>query len=83
MVFDIESKLFSIGTIIISYETISLMSIEVSKVRISGKSDLEQESSYQGATKVMLSTTNTKKIHVRPNISLENKVYPETYYHHN
>ncbi len=31
---------------------------------------------------MVLSTTNTKKIHVRPEISLEDKVYPKTYKHH-
>jgi hypothetical protein len=28
------------------------------------------------------STTNTTKFHVKLKISLEDKVYPETYYHH-
>jgi len=28
-------------------------------------------------------TINTTKFHVKPEISLEDKVYPETYYHHN
>jgi hypothetical protein len=32
---------------------------------------------------VVLSITNTTKFHVKPKISLEDKVYPETYYHHN
>ncbi len=76
MIFDIEPKLFSIGTIIISYETISLLNIRVSKVRVSGEFDIEQETSYQGAIEVMLSTTNTTKFHVKPQISLEDKVYP-------
>jgi hypothetical protein len=29
------------------------------------------------------STINTTKFHVKPKISLEDKVYPKTYYHHN
>ncbi len=66
MIFDIEPKLFSIGTIIISYETISLLNIGVSKIRVSGKSNPKQETSYQGETKVMFSTINTTKFHVRP-----------------
>jgi hypothetical protein len=31
---------------------------------------------------VVLSIINTTKFHVRLEISLENKVYPKTYYHH-
>ncbi len=30
----------------------------------------------------MFSTTNTIEFHVRPEISFEDKVYLETYYHH-
>ncbi len=46
----------------------------MSKVKISGKSDPESKTSYQGVTEVVLSTTNTTKFHVRPKISLEDKV---------
>jgi hypothetical protein len=31
---------------------------------------------------VVLSTTNKIKFHVKPENSLEDKVYPKTYYHH-
>jgi hypothetical protein len=31
---------------------------------------------------VVLPTINKIKFHVKPEISLENKVYPKTYYHH-
>jgi hypothetical protein len=57
--------------------------IKVSKVKVSGESNPKQETSNQRATKVVLSTTNTTKFHVKLEISLEDKVYPETYYHHN
>jgi hypothetical protein len=50
LIFEIEPKLFSIGIIITSNETISLLNIRVSKVKINGKSNLEQITSYQGAT---------------------------------
>ncbi len=76
MIFEIEPELLSIGIIIISNEIVSLLSIKVSKVKISGESDLEQETLDQGVEEVMFSTTNTTKFHVKPNISLENKVYP-------
>ncbi len=54
----------------------------MSKVIFNEKSDPEQGTSNQGTTKVVPSTTNTTKFHVRPHISLEDKVYPKTYYHH-
>ncbi len=53
------------------------------EVKVSGEFDLEQERSHQGVVKVVISTINTTKLHVRLQISLEDKVYPETYYHHN
>ncbi len=62
-------------TITISNEII-LLSIGMLEVRFSGKSDLEQETLYQGAEEVVFSITNTTEFHVRPKISLENKVYP-------
>ncbi len=68
-------NIFSIGTIIILDETISLPSIRISKVKVSGESDLEQETLDQGTIEVVLSTTNTTKFHVKPNISLEDMVY--------
>jgi hypothetical protein len=39
MIFDIEPKLLSISTITISNEKVSLLSIGMSKVRVSGKSN--------------------------------------------
>ncbi len=48
----------------------------MSKTRISEESELEQRTSYQIATKVEPSTTKSKNFYVRPEISLENKVYP-------
>jgi hypothetical protein len=31
---------------------------------------------------MVVSTIKTKEFNVKPNISLEDKVYPKTYYHH-
>ncbi len=45
MIFEIEPKLFSIGTITILNETISLLSIIMSKIRINEEFDLEQRTS--------------------------------------
>ncbi len=50
IIFETELKLLSIGTIIISNETISLLNIGVSKVRIKGKFDPDQGISIQRAT---------------------------------
>jgi hypothetical protein len=68
--------LFSICTITIFDKIISLFNVGVSKTRISEESELEQRTSYQIATKVEPSTTKSKNFYVRPEISLENKVYP-------
>jgi hypothetical protein len=47
--FAIKPKLFSIGTITISDETISLLNVGVIKIKINGESKLEQISN-QGRT---------------------------------
>ncbi len=46
LIFEIELELFSIGTITISDETISLLSIGVLEVKINGEFDIEQGTSY-------------------------------------
>jgi hypothetical protein len=66
--------LFSIGTIIVSDEIISLMSIGVSKSRISEEIELEQVTSNQKTTKVVPLTTKPDDFYIKPEISLENKV---------
>jgi len=71
--------LLSIGTIIISDEIISLLSVGVTKITINGKFELEQGISYQGVVEVVALTT---KFNVKLETSLEGRVYPKTYYHH-
>jgi hypothetical protein len=83
IIFEIEPKLFSIGTITISYETISLLNVRVIEIIINGKFKPKQRISYQGVAKVVVSTTKTTKFNVILETSLEDKVYLETYYHHN
>jgi hypothetical protein len=83
LIFETKPKLFSIGIITISYEIVSLLNTKGSEVRVNGKCDLEQQALDQGTTKMVISTTNTIKFHVKPKNSLEDKVYPKTYYHHN
>jgi uncharacterized membrane protein len=82
MIFETKLKLFSIGTIIISNETISLLSIKISKIRIGEKFELKQRTSDQRITEVVLSTKKLKDFYVKLEVSLEDKVYPKTYYHH-
>jgi hypothetical protein len=50
LIFKIELELFSIGTIIISKEIISLLSIGVLKIRINEESNPQQGTLDQGAT---------------------------------
>ncbi len=81
-IFEIEPELFLIGTITILDETISLLSIGVSQIKINEEFEPEQRTSNQGAIEVVPSITKTTKLNVKPEISLENKVYLKTYYHH-
>ncbi len=83
LIFEIEPKLLSIGTITILDETNSFLNIGVIKITINGKSKLKKRISYQRATKVVVSTIKTTKFNVKPKTSLEDKVYLGTYYHHN
>jgi hypothetical protein len=54
----------------------------VSEIRINEEYDPKQRTSNQRATEVVPSTTKPKDFYVRLEISLEDKVYPKTYYHH-
>ncbi len=74
--------MFSIGTITISNETVSLLSVRVFKIKIIAKFEPKLATLDQKVTKVMSTTTKSKDLYVRPKISLEDKVYLETYYHH-
>jgi hypothetical protein len=76
LIFEIEPKLFSISIINILDEKISLLNVAVTKVRINGESELEQGISHQKVTK-------TIEFNVTLETSVEDKVYPKIYYHHN
>ncbi len=78
LIFKTRPKLFSINTIIISTEKISLLNVKVSKIRINEDSALKQI-----RTKVVPLTTKPKNFYFKSKISLEDKVYPFIYYHHN
>jgi hypothetical protein len=81
LIFQIKPKLLSIGTITISNEIILLSSVGVFKIKIIEKFELVQRTSYQRVVEVVF-TTKSEDLYVRPKISLEDKVYLETYYHH-
>ncbi len=61
MIFETKSKLFSIGTITISKEIISLLSIKISKIKIDEEYEPQQRTLSQGAMKVVLSTTKKQQ----------------------
>ncbi len=53
----------------------------MSKIRISEESKPKQRTLYQIVTEVVPSTTKAEDFYVRPEISLEDKVYPKTHCH--
>jgi hypothetical protein len=83
LIFEIEPKLFCIGTIAFSKETISLLSVGVSKIKSIEESNLEQRISNQTIVEVVPSIMKLNDFCVKLEVSLEDKVYPKTYYHHN
>jgi hypothetical protein len=81
LIFEIEQQLFSIDTITLSKETISLMSVTVLKINSIEEFDPEQGIEDQTTTKEVPSIVRSKDFCVKPEVSLEDKVYLETYYH--
>jgi hypothetical protein len=75
--------LFSIGTITLLEETILLLNVGVSKIRSTKQLDPEQRTLNQTTIKLVPSIVKSKDFYVIPKVSLEDKVYPKTYYHHN
>jgi hypothetical protein len=73
-IFETEPKLLLIGINIILGETISLLSVGVSKIRAK---HLRLKNSISRAF-----NNEIRRLYVRPEISLEDKVYLGTYYHH-
>jgi hypothetical protein len=67
--------LFSIGIIIISNETVSLLNVGVSKFKSTEESDPKQGTLNHIVVEMVPSTIKSKDFYVRPKISLEDKVY--------
>jgi len=82
LIFEIEPKLILIGTIIRLEETILLLSVGVSKIKSIEEFDLEQGTSDQTIAKMTLSIVKSEDFCVKLEVSLEEKAYLETYYHH-
>jgi len=83
MIFEIKLELFSINTIIILDETVSLLSVGMLEIRSIEKFNQGQRTLDHRVVEVMPSIIKSEDFYVRPKIPLENKVYRETYYHHN
>jgi hypothetical protein len=62
---------------------VSLLSARILKIRSTKKYDSKQRTSNQTTTEVVLSIVKSKDFCVKSKVSLEDKVYLETYYHHN
>jgi hypothetical protein len=74
LIFESKPKLLAIGTITRFEETISLLSVRVLEIISTKEYDPKQGTSDQ--------TMISKDFFVKPEVSLEDKVYPKTYYHH-
>jgi len=83
LTFEIELELFSIGIITLSEETIPWLNVGVSEIRSTKESNPEQKILDQTTTELVLSIVKKKNFCVEPKVSLEDKVYPKTYYNHN
>jgi hypothetical protein len=82
IIFETKLKLFSIGIITLLEKTILSLSVRVSKIKSTEKSNLEQKTSNQTVAKLVPSIVKSENFCVKLEVSLENKVYPKTYYHH-
>jgi predicted NUDIX family phosphoesterase len=82
LIFETKLELFPLGIINISNETISLLSIGVLEIKINIESKLEQRTLDKRTTEVVFSTIKLEDFYVKLEISLGDKVYPKTYYHH-
>jgi hypothetical protein len=83
LIFGTELELFSIGTITLSEETILLLTVGMLKLRSTKESYPKQGTLDQTTTKVLPSIMKSEDFCVKLEVSLEDQVYLETYYHHN
>jgi len=60
-----------------------LLSVGVLEIRTIGEFDPKRRTSHETTMQLEPSTLKLKDVCVRPVVSLEDKVYPKTYYHRN
>jgi predicted metalloprotease len=82
LTFETELKLFSFGTIILLEEMVSFLNVGLSKIRTIRESNLKGGTSYQTIVELEPSIIKSEDVCVRLEVSLEDKVYLKTYYHH-
>jgi hypothetical protein len=82
LIFETKPKLLSIGTITFLQEMVSPLNVRISKIKSTKESNSKQRMLNQIVIEVVPSTVKSKDICVKPKVSLEDKVYFETYYHH-
>jgi hypothetical protein len=66
LIFETKPKMFSIGTITILNEIVSLRSVGITKIKINQESKPKQGILDQGAIEVVASTTTKIEFNVRP-----------------
>jgi hypothetical protein len=75
--------MFSFDTIILLEEMVLFLNVGLSKIRTIGEFDPKGRTSSQTIMELKPSTIKSEDVCVRLKVSLEDKVYLETYYHHN
>ncbi len=83
LIFETKPNLFLIDTITLLEEMISLLIVGILKIKSIEESNKKQGTLDQIAVKVVPSTMKSENFYVILKVSLEDKVYFETYYHHN
>jgi hypothetical protein len=82
LVFEIELEIFSIATTTLLEEMVLLLNVKMSKIKSTEESNPKQGTLDQIVVKVVPSIVKSEDFCVKPKVSLEDKVYPKTYYHH-
>ncbi len=76
LMFETKLELLSICTITFSKEMILLLNVGMSEIRSTEEFDPKQGTSNQTTIKLVLSIMKSEDFCVKPNVSLEDKVYP-------
>jgi hypothetical protein len=82
LIFETKPEIFSINTITLLEKMVSLLSVGVLKIRSTEEFGPNQGTSDQTTVKMTPSIVKLEDFCVKLEVSLEDKVYSETYYHH-